>query len=406
MTGPDTPTAQRSTPLARRTGVMRSSKLRELIAATTAGPVLSLGGGLPPPEAFPGEALAAAADRVLTTGAARALQYSPTEGDPDLLGLIAAGLRERLGLPDPTGRLLVTTGSQQALDLLAKVLVDPGDAVVVESPAYVGALRAMAAYEPRLIEVPADDDGLDTRALELALRHGLRPKLCYLVATFSNPSGATLSACRRAHLADLAAHYGFLVIEDDPYWQLRFTGDHLPPVASRGEHVAYLGSFSKVIAPGLRVGYLVVPTGLIRAVVVAKQATDLNSSALTQRLVADLIGDEAWFAGHVARLRRLYAERAEALVTAVQTLPDRPLWVRRPAGGMFAWAGLSSTVDGRITAMAVASAAMRRGVAVVPGDEFSVGGSFPRELRLSFSMLGPADLREAVARLGAAVTEL
>jgi len=309
-------------------------------AAAPAGAVLSLAGGLPPAEAFPATALGLAADRILSSAAGSALQYSPTEGDGRLLELIAADLTGRLGIPSPAGRTLVTAGAQQSLDLIGKVLLDPGDVAVVEYPAYVGALRAFAAYQPEIVGVPVDDAGLDTDRLAELLASGLRPKLCYVVPNFSNPSGATMSAARRARLGELAARYGFVVVEDDPYGQLRFAGAAVGPIAAMSDEVIYLGSFSKVVAPGLRVGYAVVPDWLMRPLVVAKQASDLNSSTLAQRLVAELLTDPDWFAGHVAGLVDLYRRRAEALLTALgRVLPDR-LAVRAPGGGMFAWASI------------------------------------------------------------------
>ncbi|MFV2020162.1 PLP-dependent aminotransferase family protein [Micromonospora sp. LOL_023] len=394
--------------LAARTAGMRPSKLRELVAAAAgsppAGGLMSLGGGLPPAEAFPVVAVAAAAGRVLTTAASAALQYSPTEGDPALLDLVGADLAGRLRLPDPAGRLLVTTGSQQALDLIGKVLLDPGDVAVVESPAYVGALRALAAYQPRIVEVPVDDDGMDTDRLAQQLRAGLRPKLCYLVANFSNPSGRTLALGRRTQLVALAARYGFLIVEDDPYGQLRFTGSDLPPIASSGaEHVVYLGSFSKLVAPGLRIGYLAAPHWLYRRLVVAKQATDLNSAAFSQRLLVELLTTPDWFAGHLAGLRVLYRQRAQALIGALRGRLAGRLAGVPPEGGMFLWVTVQAP---GIDALTLARAAMRRGVSVVPGDEFSLVDAFPRQLRLSFSMLDPAGLVTAVDRIGQAFDDL
>lgn len=398
---------------AARTAGMRPSRLRELVAQEArrrgappggAPELLSLGGGLPPAEAFPADALRTAADRVLDSAPARALQYSPTEGDPTLLALIAADLAGRLRLPDPAGRLLVTTGSQQALDLVGKVLLDPGDVVVVESPAYVGALRAFAPYQPRIVEIPVDGAGIDPDRLAEQLRSGLRPKLCYLVPNFSNPSGQLLPAGRRAELARLAARYGFLLVEDDPYGQLGFTAAPPAPIAAGADDVVvYLGSFSKLIAPGLRVGYLAAPRWLHRQLVVAKQATDLNSAALSQLLVAELLAVDGWFTDQVAMLRKLYRTRAEALIGALDDQLRGLLSAPTPAGGMFVWASVRAP---GIDALPFAAAAARRGVSVVPGDEFSLGDRFPRALRLSFSMLEPLRLVEAVRRLGQTFADL
>ena len=391
---------------AARVAAMRPSMVREMVAAAGTRPLLTLAGGLPPPEAFPFDALAAAADRLLRSGDGAVLQYTPTEGDPRLVQLVADDVERRLAIPDTAGRVLITTGSQQALDLVAKVLLDPGDVAVVECPTYVGALRAIAAYQPRIIGVPVDGDGMVTDALADLLVGGLRPKLCYLVPNFSNPSGTTLSARRRAHLAELSTRYGFLIVEDDPYGQLRFRGDDVAAIAScPGADVLYLGSFSKTIAPGLRVGYAVAPQWLGRQLVVAKQATDLTSSSLNQQLVAELLETPGWLSGHLDGLRSLYAARAEALLSGlgrhVGERMGRILSV--PHGGMFLWAAI--VADG-VDAGALTTACLAHDVAIVPGTEFAVDGGCEREVRLSFSLLSPADLDEAGRRIGRAFDDL
>jgi 2-aminoadipate transaminase len=379
---------------------MRPSAIRQLLSTAPRQPMLSLGGGLPPPEAFPFEALAEAADRLLRARNAVALQYAPTEGDARLRDLVAADLTEAFARPVPNERVLITTGSQQALDLLGRVLLDRGDVAVVESPTYVGALRALAPWQPQMVGVACDADGLDTAQLETLLDGGLRPKLCYVVANFSNPSGTTLSVARRHHLGQLATRYGFVVVEDDPYGRLRFRGEHLAPVASRCDEVVYLGSFSKTVAPGLRVGYVAAPDWLVGPLVVAKQATDLNTSSLAQQLVVSLLEQPGWLDRHIDILRPLYQGRADALVGAIRArLGGRLEVATAPDGGMFAWASI--VADG-VTAPALVAAGLGRGVAVVPGEQFAVDGGFEREVRLSFSMLTPDELDEAVRRLGEA----
>lgn len=367
--------------------------IREHVAAAGRRPLLSLSGGLPPPEAFPVDELAAATTRLLASGDPGVLQYAPSEGDPALLERIGADLaRQRI-----PGAVLVTTGSQQALDLVAKVLLDPGDVAVVEHPTYVGALRALAAYEPRFEPVPVDEHGMDTEVLEHRLVGGrFRPKLCYVVPNFSNPTGATMPAERRAHLAALSERHGFVVVEDDPYGQLRFAGEAVAPVASHGGHVLYLGSFSKTVVPGFRVGFAAAPAWLHAPLLLAKQATDLSSSSFGQRLIVELLRDERWLESHVGRLRTLYRERSEALLAA---LDDRFV-TRRPEGGMFLWVAVP--VDaGRFTTVA-----MGKDVAIVPGSEFALAPGHERDVRLSFSTLAPAELAEAGARLSEALDEL
>jgi len=390
--------------VAGRVAAMRPSMLRELVAAAGTRPLLTLAGGVPPPEAFPFDALADAAGQLLASGDAGVLQYAPTEGDPGLVDLLVADVERRVGITGAGGRVVVTAGSQQALDLVAKVLLDPGDVAVVECPTYVGALRAIAAYEPRIVGVPVDADGMDVDALSQMLDDGLRPKLCYVVANFSNPSGATLSAKRRCRLAALGAEHGFLVIEDDPYGQLRFRGEDVPAIAAEdGADVLYLGSFSKTVAPGLRVGYAVAPPWLVRPLVVAKQATDLTSSSFNQRLVAALLETPGWLDRHVTGLRRLYGERASALAVAMDTHLAGRLAPNRPDGGMFTWAAIT---DGPVDAVTLAAACMAHDVAIVPGTEFAVDGGFERDVRLSFSVLSPAELDEAMRRVAAAFDEL
>ncbi|HKA04429.1 MAG TPA: PLP-dependent aminotransferase family protein [Acidimicrobiales bacterium] len=392
--------------LSERAQRMLPSTIRELLSSPSraADAVLSLGGGLPPPEALPFDAVADAADRILRAHRVGALQYAPTEGDADLRARVAADVTALAGRPVPVENIVITTGSQQALDLLGRVLLDRGDVAVVESPTYVGALRALAPCGARLVPVRSDGEGIDTDQLETALTGGLRPKLCYLVATFSNPNGATLTAARRRHLAELATRYQFLVVEDDPYRLLRFRGEPIAPVAAHTTEISYLGSFSKIVAPGLRVGYVSAPDWLARPLALAKQAADLNTSSLAQALVAGLLEQPGWLDGHVERLRRLYAMRADALLTALDTYLAGHLDVlARPDGGMFAWATIRTDP---ITAPALAAAALAHGVAVVPGEQFAVDGGFDHELRLSFSMLTPLELDEAVCRLASAFATL
>jgi 2-aminoadipate transaminase len=380
--------------------------VREMVATAGSRPLLTLAGGLPPPEAFPFGALATAAQRLLAAGDGRVLQYAATEGEPRLLDLVADDVERRLGIAGADGRVVITTGSQQALDLVAKVLLDPGDVAVVECPTYVGALRAIAAYEPRIVGVPVDGEGMDTEALAELLAGGLRPKLCYVVPNFSNPSGTTMSAGRRAHLADLSRRFRFLVVEDDPYGQLRFRGDDLAPIASYAvADVLYLGSFSKIVAPGLRVGYAVAPPWLVRQLVVAKQATDLTSSSFSQHLVAELLETPGWLAEHLAGLRSLYSGRADALLAGLDRHVGGRMGMARaiPQGGMFLWTTIA--VDG-IDAAALTTACLARDVAIVPGTEFAVDEGFERDVRLSFSLLAPGELDEAARRIALAFDDL
>ena len=384
--------------LSRQAQLMRPSALRDMLAAG-APPRLSLAGGLPPADAFPFADLAQITARLLGDGDIRALQYTSAEGDPRL--------RAQIGemVAAPTSRVIVTTGSQQGIDLVARVLLDPGDVAVVENPAYVGALRAIVPTGARVVGVPCDDDGMDVEEFDRLLAGGLRPKLCYLCPNFSNPHGATLSAARRSALAALAARYGFVIVEDDQYGRLRFRGEHLPSVLSMSDDVVYLSGFSKVVAPGLRVGYLVAPEWLVRPLVLAKQAADLAASSLGQRIVSTLLDRPEWWIDHLARLRTIYRERADALVKGVADQLRGRLTVRSPDGGMFAWAEI---VDTSVTSAALIAACRRRGLALVPGSEFTVEGgeAFAHSLRLSYSTHTPAELCEAVGLMAAAFDDI
>ncbi len=382
---------------------MRPSALREMLSAGGPPARLSLAGGLPPEEAFPFATLAELASELLSGHDVRALQYTSAEGEPKLRSQIAEVLTRDHRREVATERVVVTTGSQQGIDLVGRVMLDPGDVAIVEDPTYVGALRALAPTGARIVGVGCDDDGMDTDILAALLADGIRPKLCYLCANFSNPSGATLSGTRRQALADLSRQYGFVIVEDDQYGRLRFRGEHIDPLASIAGDVVYLSGFSKVVAPGLRVGYLSAPEWLVRPIVLAKQAADLATSSLGQRLVSRLLDLPDWWDGHLALLRSIYAERADALTDAVDAqLPGR-LRVRRPEGGMFAWAEI---LDDAVTSTALIATARRLGLALVPGSEFSVANTFEHALRLSYSTLTPAELGEAVAIIAAAFDDL
>ena len=315
-----------------------SSVIRDLLHLIDRPGMLSMAGGLPAPELLPVERLAEAAARILAGDGPRALQYAPTEGVPELRAHVAAAH----GID--AERVLVTTGSQQGLDLLSRALLGPGDTVVVEAPGYLGALQAFQMSGAELVAVPGDEDGLRTDELEARLVGGLRPTLVYVVTNFQNPSGATLSGERRRHLAALAERYGFLLVEDDPYGELRFRGTSLPRLTELTNQAVSLGTVSKILSPGLRVAWMVAPSWLVPPVVRLKQIADLHTSPLNQLLAADVLGDATFMASHVDELRRWSRGRADALVASIRSMPGRPLTVHRPDGGMFCWAHLQGEV--------------------------------------------------------------
>lgn len=379
--------------LSRRVQAARSSVIRDLLKVVEQPGMLSLAGGLPAPESFPVDRMRAAVDRVLgaSTGLASPLQYGPTEGVGPLRDWVAA----QAGATQE--QVVITTGSQQALDLLAHALCDPGDEVVVEHPAYLGALQALEAAGARLVPVTSDTHGIRVDELAERLAAGLRPKACYVAPNFQNPTGATLALERRGALAELADRYGFVVIEDDPYRELRFRGTQLPQVRTFGANVVSLGSTSKVLAPGLRVGWLVAPTWLVPAVVRLKQGRDLHTSSLSQWLAHDVLTDDAFLAGHRPVLASLYAERCDALCAALTARLGDGVSFDRPEGGMFVWARLAGVDTTALLPVAAAG-----GVAFVPGSAFHLDGGGAEHARLSFATLDPAGLDEAVRRLAAA----
>jgi 2-aminoadipate transaminase len=292
---------------------------------------------------------------------------------------------------------LVTTGSQQAIDLLARVLIDPGDVVVVERPAYLGSLQALRAAQATFFAVTSDEHGLRTDELEHALRDGLRPKLCTVVPNFQNPSGATMTTERRAHLGALAERYGFVVVEDDPYRVLRFRGEQPAPIRNHTELAVTLGSTSKLLAPGLRVGWAIAPPGLLAPLVRAKQSADLHTSTTTQLLALELLADPAFLSEHVRRLQDCYSARCAALLRALRHDVPEAQFVQ-PDGGFFVWVHLPG-----VDTTALLPRALDEGVAFVPGTAFTTDGTCGEHARLSFASLDEDALRVAVRRLAAAI---
>ncbi|MFD8549730.1 PLP-dependent aminotransferase family protein [Streptomyces sp. NPDC059649] len=387
--------------LAARVAHTGSSPVRDILALTARPEVISFAGGLPAPELFDAAGLAAAFQHVLTEDPRRTLQYSTSEGDPALRAAVAARTTAR-GLPTDPDELLVTTGSQQGLSLLATVLLEPGDTVLVEDPCYLAALQIFSLAGARVVPVPTDDEGLDPAALdELAARE--RPKLLYVIPTFQNPTGRTLSAERRAAVAEIAARRGLWIAEDDPYGELRFEGRAVPWVASfpgAEDRTVLLGSFSKVMAPGLRLGTLRLPAPLRRACVIAKQAADLHTSTVDQAAAARYLATTDLDV-HLARVREAYRERRDALVDGLATaLPEGSRW-NRPSGGMFVWATLPAGHD----ASALLPGVVRHDVAYVPGAPFFAGTPDPAAVRLSFVTHTPEEIREGLGRLRGALEE-
>jgi 2-aminoadipate transaminase len=382
--------------LSRRMSRVQASAIREILKVTERPEVLSFAGGLPAPEAFPAEALSRAHQETLARDAGSALQYGPTEGHSPLRAWIAERMTSR-GLPARKEEVLITTGSQQGIDLVAKSLLDPGDLVAVEAPSYLAALQTFSTYEAQFAVVGSDDDGMRVDELEQLFKT-TPVKLVYVVPTFQNPRGTTLSLERRTQLARLSREYGVTVLEDDPYAELRYLGSPLPPIGGLDARapIIHLGSFSKTLAPGLRLGYAVADEKTIRQLTIAKQAADLHTGQLSQMAVARLLHSPYFgYDEHLKMLRGLYGERRDAMLAALERLLPRGSTFTRPDGGLFVWAQLPEEID----AEALLQEAMRERVAFVPGAPF-----YPRDprrstLRLNFSNRPPALIAEGMARL-------
>jgi 2-aminoadipate transaminase len=374
---------------------VRGSAIRDLLALTARPDVISLAGGLPAADLMPRERIAAATATALADPAS--IQYGETAGLARLREVLAAHETARCGRPVRAADVVVTSGSQQALDLLARAVLDPGDEVVVEDPAYVGALQVFRAAGAVLHPVPLDADGLRVDQLEDLLRGGLRPRLVHTVSSFHNPRGVTLSPRRRGRLAALAERYGFVVVEDDPYGLLAFDGVPPVPVAAHPDRVVRLGSASKVLAPALRVGWMHGPGRLMAAVERLKQCTDLCTSSLTQTVVAELLADTAWFDTHLRHVRGALASRAATFTAAVaEHLPG--VTCPEPTGGMFGWLAFPAGTD----TAALLPRALRHGVGFVPGNAFRVGAAQPGTARCCYASHPEAVIARAVRRLARA----
>lgn len=384
--------------LSHRARSLTSSFIRDVLAVSERADVVSLAGGLPPNDLLAIEAIAAAAADLLgdSATAASALQYGPTNGTAELRAVVA----RRLGVD--ADEVVITTGSQQGLDLLARALLDPGDLVVVESPTYLGALQVFRANGAELRAVAGDANGLDTDALERLLRTGARPRFVSIVSEFANPTGATLSTPRRRHLIDLACRYDFVVIDDNPYGELRWSGDRprslreLAAESGRSDRIVTLGSASKILAPGLRIGWMVAAQPVRDAVVRFKQCADLHTSTLDQLLVASLLADDVALEAHLDAVRACYRERCATLIGEFERRLGDTIEIARPDGGMFIWV---RCVDRSVDTTEWFLRAVEGGVAFVPGAAFSVDNAWSWAFRACFATLDDARLVEAVRRM-------
>ena len=377
--------------MARRAERLNPSTIREILKITERPGIISLAGGLPSADTFPVAAMQEATTRVLRDSAREALQYAASEGYAPLREWVAAEMATH-GLRAEASQVLITTGSQQGLDLVGKVLIDPGSKVAVESPTYLGALQAFAPYEPEFVSVEGDDEG----PLPEALAKAEGARFIYLLPNFQNPSGRCLSAARRAALVQRAMAMGLPIVEDNPYGDLWFDEPPPPPLsASAADAAVYLGSFSKVLAPGLRLGYVIAPKLLYPKLLQAKQAADLHTPGFNQRVVHEVIKD-GFLTQHVPTIRARYKAQRDAMQQALEKeMPAGCHWVK-PVGGMFFWLTLPPHID----ATALLPQAVAAGMAYVPGATFFADGGHANTLRLSFVTAPPEKIAAGVAMLG------
>ncbi|MFK3736791.1 PLP-dependent aminotransferase family protein [Massilia sp. TN1-12] len=371
---------------------LQSSAIREILKITQRPEIISFAGGLPSPATFPVDVMKAAYDKVLTETGKQALQYGPTDGYAPLREWIANSLSTE-GTKILPEQILMVSGSQQALDLLGKVLVDEGSPVLVETPSYLGALQAFSVYQPEFRSVATDDDGLVPSSIA-GLADGAR--LLYSLPNFQNPTGRSLSLARRQELVETCARLGLPLIEDDPYGALSYKGEPMPRMVSMNpDGVIYMGSFSKVLTPGIRLGYVCAPLPLVRRLELAKQAADLHTAQLTQMVVHEVVKD-GFLDRHIPTIRTLYANQCQVMLDALdEHFPEGVTWTR-PEGGMFIWVKLPKQLD----ATKLLDQALAARVAFVPGAPFYANEPETNTLRLSFVTVPPERIREGIATLG------
>jgi len=386
---------------ARRMEKTPRSFIREILKVTENPDIISFAGGLPNPALFDVEGISAAAADVLNDNGARALQYATTEGDPRLRSFIAERYRKRFNLSVSPDEILITNGSQQCLDLIGKVFINPGDRVAIERPGYLGAIQAFSLYEPAFVPVPLDHEGLVTRDLARHLEEGEIP-LLYGIPNSQNPSGITWSEKRRNELAGILRDSGTIFIEDDAYGELTFSGAALPPVFSEcPDQTILTGSFSKILSPGMRLGWICAREEIMEKIIIAKQASDLHSNFLSQQIAARYLADTP-IDTHIRKIREAYQRQCSCMLEMIESeLPDS-VESTRPQGGMFIWL----TLPEGCSSMEVFHAAMRKNVAVLPGLPFYVDGGGGDTLRLNFSNSSEMRIVTGIGRLGKVIRGL
>ncbi|MBN1318170.1 MAG: PLP-dependent aminotransferase family protein [Anaerolineales bacterium] len=387
--------------LAKRTERMKSSAIRELLKLTMQPDIISFAGGLPAPEVFPIKEFQEAAQTVLAEVAEQALQYGPTDGYPPLVDYLVKTMAED-DMVAGRNNILITNGSQQALDLLGRIFINEGDKIITGRPTYIGAIQAWNAYAPTYVTVPLDDDGMRVDELEKVLEANPGAKFIYVLPNFQNPAGTTMPFERRYQLVELAAKYGVFVVEDDPYSKLRFEGEKIPSIYSiNKDNTIYTSTFSKTLTPGLRLGWIVAPERISTKLIQAKQGTDLHTSSLVQYLAFDICNRDI-LPEHIEHICKVYRERRDVMLEALaEHFPPEASWTH-PKGGMFLWVKLPESLD----ADALFKKAVENKVAYVPGLPFYPNASEGENtMRLNFSYSNPDLIREGIKRLGIAIKQ-
>lgn len=381
---------------ASRIAGVRSSAVRDLFAAASRPDMISFAGGMPAVAEVPLSLVAGAAHDAVMEQGIQALQYGSSEGRPEIRAIVAELMAET-GVRVSPDDVAITAGAQQALDLIAKAFIDPGDVIITEGPTYVGALQAFSAYQPRIVAIPLDDEGMrpDLLEEELKLLGPRGAKFIYTIPNFHNPGGVTMTAERRRRLLELAARYDIPVVEDDPYGRLRFEGGHVKPLRALDDEVVYLGTFSKIFAPGLRLGWVIAPKPIMAKILLVKQGADLCGSAFAQVVAERYFRGTRW-RRVLQQLTRTYAERRDVMLSALdEYFPPEATWTR-PEGGFFVWVEMPPYVD----CSAMLAEAVEHGVAFVSGEGFYADGRGRNCMRLAFCFAEPEAIEEGVRRLG------
>jgi len=390
----------------KRANRMRSSEIRELLKLTQIPGMISFAGGLPSPKAFPVDIIHQCIDETFNNNSEKALQYGTTEGVTKLRRVLAERMRKKRNIDCELHDIIITSGAQQALSLAAITFLDPGDTYITSVPAYLGAVQAFHAFEANCESIPMDEEGIDTdslrRNLERLRRTGIYPKFFYSVPTFQNPSGETMSLNHRKELLDIASEYDFLIIEDDPYGDLIFEGEQIPPIKSldkRGR-VIYLSTFSKILAPGFRLGWVIASKEILDKLILAKQATDLCTNVFSQYVAYEYV-NRGFLDEQVNKISIMYKHKRDVMLDSLQKyFPKQVTWTV-PKGGMFIWISLPKTIDTRL----MFQKALSKKVAYVVGEAFFPEGGNYHSMRLNFSYSEDDIIQEGIKRLADVINE-